>query len=455
MNEIAISVEGISKIYKLYDNPVDRLKETFSPFKKKFHKDFFALRNVSFEVNKGETVGIIGKNGSGKSTLLKIITGVLSPSNGQILVNGRISALLELGAGFNPEYTGMENIFLNATLMGLSREECIEKIPSIIEFADIGEFVNQPVKTYSSGMFVRLAFAVAINVDPDILIIDEALAVGDSLFQRKCFNKIEEFKKSGKTILFVSHSGSSIIELCDKALFIDDGERMIYGQSSQTVNLYHKFLYAPHEKHKGLKDKIKQMDSGKPTMINSISDDQEKDGLLLMDQVFLEEEKDTDYFDASLVSNSLIEYETRGVCITHFEILNEYNRSVNVIGQGKTYKWRYCVEFFKDCYAVRFGMLIKTTTGYELGGSVSALPSNGIDIIKKGTKCIVEFEFSSNLAPGVYFLNCGVMGIENSAEVYLDRRIECSVFRVLEKKGNQMTGVVDFEVSSSVKFERN
>lgn len=195
MNNIAIKIENLSKIYKLYDKPIDRLKEALSISRKKRHKDYYALNDINLEIKKGEIVGIVGTNGSGKSTILKIITGVLTPTTGTINIDGKISALLELGAGFNPEYTGIENIYLNGTMLGYSKEEMETKIPKIIEFADIGDFIYQPVKTYSSGMFARLAFAVSINVDPDILIVDEALSVGDTRFQKKCYRKMEEFKK--------------------------------------------------------------------------------------------------------------------------------------------------------------------------------------------------------------------------------------------------------------------
>lgn len=202
MSEVAIRVDDVSKLYKLYDKPSDRLKESLGLTRKKLYKEHYALHNVSFDVKRGETVGIIGTNGSGKSTILKIITGVLNPSGGHVEIDGRISALLELGAGFNMEYTGIENIYLNGTMIGFSREEIDAKMQDILDFADIGDFVHQPVKTYSSGMFVRLAFAVAINIDPEILIVDEALSVGDVFFQAKCYKKFEDFKKMGKTILF-------------------------------------------------------------------------------------------------------------------------------------------------------------------------------------------------------------------------------------------------------------
>ena len=215
MSEVAIKVENLSKMYKLYDRPMDRLKESLGLTKKKKYKEYYALNNINMEIKRGETVGIIGTNGAGKSTILKIITGVLNQTNGEVTINGRISALLELGAGFNPEYTGIENVYLNGTMIGFTREEIDEKLQDIIDFADIGDFINQPVKTYSSGMFVRLAFAVAINIDPEILIVDEALSVGDVFFQSKCYRKFEEFKELGKTILFVSHDLGSIIKYCD------------------------------------------------------------------------------------------------------------------------------------------------------------------------------------------------------------------------------------------------
>ena len=233
MSEMAIQVKDLSKVYKLYNKPSDRLKETLG-----FHVDareHYALKHVNFEIRKGETVGIIGTNGSGKSTILKIITGVLNPTGGEVNVDGRISALLELGAGFNMEYTGIENVYLNGTMLGFTKEEIDERLDNILEFADIGDFVNQPVKSYSSGMFVRLAFAVAINIDPEILIVDEALSVGDVFFQAKCYRKFEDFKKEGKTILFVSHDLGSITKYCDRAILLNQGEKIFEGTPKEAA----------------------------------------------------------------------------------------------------------------------------------------------------------------------------------------------------------------------------
>lgn len=244
-----IEIKNVVKTYKLYNKPTDRLKEALSLSKKKHHQEFNALKGISFTVNKGDALGILGKNGSGKSTLLKMITGVLTPSAGQIEVRGKIAAILELGAGFNPEYTGRENVYLNGLMMGYTREEMEPRMESIINFADIGEFIDQPVKVYSSGMFARLAFAVSINVDPDILIVDEALAVGDIRFQTKCIDKMKELKAKGTTILFVSHAVEQVKRFCNKAVWIKDGTVQVLGEASEVVDEYEDFMKNYTEEH--------------------------------------------------------------------------------------------------------------------------------------------------------------------------------------------------------------
>ena len=237
-NKKVIQVKDLTKMYKLYDKPSDRLKEALGLTRKKLYKEHYALHDVNFDIYEGECVGIIGTNGSGKSTILKIITGVLTPTSGEVKVDGRISALLELGAGFNMEYSGLENVYLNGTMIGFSKEEIDARLDDILEFADIGDFIHQPVKTYSSGMFVRLAFAVAINIDPEILVVDEALSVGDVFFQAKCYHKFEEFKKQGKTILFVSHDLSSVSKYCDRVVLLNKGVKLDEGSPKQMVDLY-------------------------------------------------------------------------------------------------------------------------------------------------------------------------------------------------------------------------
>ncbi len=246
--EVAIEVKDVKKVYKLYDRLRDRMYDALG-FRKNKYKLHYALNGVNLNIYKGETVGIIGTNGSGKSTILKIITGVLSPSEGEVKVNGRISALLELGAGFNQEYNGIENIYLNGTMMGFSEKEIDAKLPAILEFADIGEYVYQPVKTYSSGMFVRLAFAVAINIEPEILIVDEALSVGDVFFQAKCYHKFEEFKEMGKTIVFVSHDLNSISKYCDRVFLLNKGNLLGEGSPKEMIDAYKRVLVGQYEEN--------------------------------------------------------------------------------------------------------------------------------------------------------------------------------------------------------------
>jgi lipopolysaccharide transport system ATP-binding protein len=454
-DDIAIKVDNVSKIYKLYDKPIDRVNESLNIFKKKYHREFFAVNDVSFEIKKGETVGIVGKNGSGKSTLLKMITGVLTPSSGSVQTNGKISALLELGAGFNPEYTGMQNIYLNASMMGLTKEEIEKKIPEIIEFADIGQHLDQPIKTYSSGMFVRLAFAVAINIDPEILIVDEALAVGDDLFQKKCFSKIESFKKSGKTVLFVSHSGSLVVELCDKAILMDAGEKLLIGPSNTVVNLYQKLLFTQKDKINIVKEQIEKIGMFGLNKYSTIdkegNNDSVKDSVkhseTLQNTMDANQEE---YFDESLIPTDPILYENKGANIFDYKILNYRGENVNVLRFGKKYVLSYKVQFYENCQNVRFGMIIKTKTGIEISGAATARPGEGIAAIAADNVLTVEFEFTPKLAAGVYFLRCGVVGIDKESEIFLDRQVDAVAFRMLEQHKSLMNSLVDFDITSNI-----
>lgn len=242
MSDVAIKIENLDKVYRLYEDPVDRLKESLHPFRKKYHQDFYALNNINFEIAKGETVGIIGRNGAGKSTLLKILTGVLTPTVGQVMTNGKVLALLELGAGFNPELTGIENVYFNGTVLGASRKEMDEKLGDILAFADIGEFVHQPVKTYSSGMYVRLAFAVIAHMEADIIIVDEALSVGDAFFVQKCMRFLRKFIERG-TLVFVSHDTGAVLNLCDRAIWLRDGGTYLDGHPKDVTEAYLADLY--------------------------------------------------------------------------------------------------------------------------------------------------------------------------------------------------------------------
>ncbi len=449
-NEIAIKVDNLSKIYKLYDKPIDRLKESLNPFWKKYSKNFYALNNISFEIKKGEIIGIIGKNGAGKSTLLKILTNVLTPTSGIVETSGKISALLELGAGFNPEMTGMENIYLNGTIMGYTHEEMKNKVDAIVKFADIGDFIYQPVRMYSSGMFVRLAFSVAINVDPEILIIDEALSVGDDLFQNKCFGKINKFRNEGKTILFVSHSGSSIIELCDRAIWIDQGEKLLEGKSEKVVNLYQKMLFAPEEKVKEIRQQLKE----KKDIV--FENPKEKQSNVIQTNEFnLETQEevvfDQEYFDDSLlIKNEVVSYENQKAKIYDYKMVGVKGVPINILNFGRRYTFSYKVKFLENCTNVRFGMLIKTKTGIEVTGCGTAKAGNGIPFVKAGTIIKVQFSFVCKFIQDVYFLKCGVVGIEDYQEVFYARELNGFAFRVLERKdGVELNALVDMDISAN------
>lgn len=449
-SEAAIQVMGISKHYEIYSRPHDRLKQFVLPklrriahvIPRNYFHEFWALRNVSFDVRKGETIGIVGRNGSGKSTLLQIICGILEPSAGRIQANGRIAALLELGSGFNPDFTGRENVYLNAALLGLTRDEVDSRFDEIAAFASIGDFIEQPVKIYSSGMMVRLAFAVAINVDPQILIVDEALSVGDERFQRKCFSRIEAIKNSGATILFVSHSSTAVIELCDRALLLDNGEFLAMGRPKSIVGKYQKLLYAPEEKRVAIRNDIKS--SCHETLTNSSVDQPEARSV---DNLFVANHEETEeYFDPHLKPQSTVEYESNGAVIRDLQILNSMGKSVNGLKNGRMYRYTYTVTFTKNASNVRFGMLIKTISGVELEGCVSA-PNvhEGIANLHQGTEIQVEFRFQCNLNAGTYFLNAGVVGLLNTEEVFLHRILDGCMFRVQPDPDSCATGHVDLK----------
>jgi lipopolysaccharide transport system ATP-binding protein len=450
-SEIAIKVENLSKCYQIYDQPHDRLKQFILPRlqgmvsqpSKQYFQEFWALKDISFDIKKGETVGIIGRNGSGKSTLLQMICGTLNPTGGSIQTQGRIAALLELGSSFNPEFTGRENIYLYASILGLNPEEIKSRFEEIIIFADIGEFIEQPIKTYSSGMTVRLAFAVAINVDPQILIVDEALSVGDERFQRKCFSKIESMQKSGITILFVSHSASVIVELCDRAILLDHGELLVSGVPKNVVASYHKLLYSSAQQRIGYRNAIKcEIDH-----LHSVTDITK-----VHKSIELDEQPIENYID-DLISQSIIEYESHGATISSTAIQTIDGRRVNSLVRGRRYKYTYEVFFAEKCRGVRFGMLIKTVTGYEFGGAATH-PAGSIEgeVVEQDSCWKVTFEFACNLAPGTYFLNAGVVGFIGEEERYLHRIIDAEVFKVQPENGLKMTGIIDFQVSPE--FER-
>lgn len=444
-----IEVCDICKRFEIYQNPIDRLKQffyswifTFSKNRapKKYYSEFTALENVSFNIRRGETVGVIGCNGSGKSTLLQVICGILKPNSGSLRVDGKIAALLELGSGFNLDFTGKENIYINGALLGLSRPDIDKKYQEIILFADIGSHIDAPVKTYSSGMIMRLAFSVAIHVDPEILIIDEALTVGDELFQRKCFSRIEEIKSRGATIFFVSHSGAQIVELCDRAILLDGGKLLSMGEPKKILSLYQKLLYAPNDQKSRIRDEI-YFERDK-----NISLSEPNESLELNNSMHSEVGEG---YDPHLISSSLLTYESHGAEIIGPEILNDAGVRVNTLIRGRTYTYKYEVLFNRDIEFVSFGMMIKNKMGFELGGATTAnLRPDRIPVVKTSTLYAVEFQFTCLLNTGTYFLNAGVLGDINGVDTFIHRLVDVVVFNVLPFRGSNLTGAVDLRFKS-------
>ena len=387
MSETAIRVADVTKIYKLYDNPKDRLKESLGLTRKKCYQEHYALNHINFEVKKGETVGIIGTNGSGKSTMLKLITGVLTPSSGEIQVDGRISALLELGAGFNMEYTGIDNIYLNGTMIGFSRNEIDEKMQEILDFADIGEFVHQPVKSYSSGMFVRLAFAVAININPEILIVDEALSVGDVFFQAKCYRKFEEFKQQGKTILFVSHDLGSITKYCDRAILLNKGEKIFEGTPKETVDIYKKVLVNQFEP-------------------SELETDEDANDITKFS-------KDKDWKKSIQVNPELIEYGEKSAEIIDYALLDENGLITNTFMKGTVFSVRMKIQAHKEVKEPIFAFTIKNLQGIELTGTNTTYEKAEVPPMEPGDIREVTFTQRLDLQGGEYLVSLGCTGYQD------------------------------------------
>ena len=398
MSEIAIQVKHLDKMYKLYNKPSDRLRETLGL--KVPVREHYALRDVNFQVERGETVGIIGTNGSGKSTILKIITGVLNPTAGEVTVNGRISALLELGAGFNMEYTGIENIYLNGTMMGFSREEVDARLQDILDFADIGDFVYQPVKAYSSGMFVRLAFAVAINIDPEILIVDEALSVGDVFFQAKCYRKFEEFKKMGRTILFVSHDLSSISRYCDRVILLNKGVKMEEGSPKQMVDMYKQLLVG-------------------------------------QDPAKAEENKETqkeNWSEQFQVNPNMLEYGSKLAEIVDFAVLDENGLCTNTIEKGSSFQIKMKVVFHENIQEPIMAYTFKDIKGTEITGTNTLFEKMAVEHSEAGDTCTVTFRQDMFLQGGEYLLSFGCTGYKDGEFTVFHRLYDACNITVVSNK---------------------
>lgn len=423
MSEYAISVEHISKVYKLYRGKADRLKDALHLTRQKNYDEFYALSDVNFTVKKGETVGLIGTNGAGKSTLLKLLTGVLTPSEGQIEVNGKVSALLELGAGFNGEYTGLENIYFNGTLMGYTKEQMEKKVPEILEFAGIGDYVYQPVKTYSSGMFARLAFALAINVEPDILVVDEALSVGDIYFQSRCFKKMDDIKKNGTTILLVTHDMSSVIKYCDKVVLLNHGKVVKEGNPKQMVDIYKKIL-------------VNQYDE------NEDADRAEKKDALTVN-------KGSWMSQLSLNDKNTI-YGNGKAKIIDFGFFDENGRITGMVLKKSIFSFKVKVEFYEDIEYPILTYTVKNARGAEITGTNTMFEKVDFPLAKKGEQYVVTFTQKALLQGGDYLVSFGCTGYENGQFTVYDRHYDVVNLTIVSEQNTVGT----FDMDSKVTVER-
>ncbi|MCR4923233.1 MAG: ABC transporter ATP-binding protein [Lachnospiraceae bacterium] len=411
-SSVAIEINNLTKIYKLYDRNRDRIKEALHLSKNINFREHYALNDVSMTVKNGETVGIIGTNGSGKSTILKIITGVLNPTYGEVKINGRISALLELGAGFNMEYTGLENIYLNGTMIGFSKAEIDSKLQDILDFADIGEFIDQKVKTYSSGMFVRLAFAVAINIDPEILIVDEALSVGDVFFQNKCYRKFEEFKKQGKTILFVSHDLSSISKYCDRVVLLEKGKKIGEGNPKEIIDMYKKVLVGQLDK---------QVDTRKSQNLS--------EGKKWKDRMEL--------------NPSFDEY---GSGLAEFEDFCAYDKSgeiTNTIIKGEEFTVKLKIRFFESIQEPIFAVSFKNMQGTEITGTNTMFEKLSTGTPEKGDVMVATFTQKMSLQGGEYLVSLGCVGYRKGEFTVYHRLYDVFNLTVISDKNT--TGFYDMD----------
>ncbi len=445
MNDIVISVDNISKMYPLYAKPSDRLKQSLwyglpwflRGVPRQFYREFWALRDISFTVNKGETVGIIGRNGCGKSTLLQIIAGTLTPSHGEVMVNGRVAALLELGSGFNPEFSGRENVFMNGSILGLSNAEIETIYDKIVAFADIGQFIDQPVKFYSSGMFVRLAFAVQAFVPKEVLVVDEALSVGDEAFQRKCMVLLEKFRQDGGTVLLVSHDSQTIIRQCKRAILLFQGELLLDGPSKFVTDSYQKIMNQPTDFGLGILDfgleenaqsKIQNLKSKIEIIQNPI-----------------------DWFDPNMPHPNETSYSNGIAEITDCGMINLQGERVNVLVTGQRYEWVYRVRFDEAAHDVTFGMMLKTIDGLDVAGVVTRRENMSFDHIAAKVVMEVRFSIKLNVVPGTYFLNSGVTAVCNNQHIYLHRRVDIEMIRVQPCDSRHPYGLAYLEPQITVK----
>lgn len=448
MNEIAISVKNVSKCFKKYPHPVARLQEILLPGKSRA-QEFWALQDISFEIPKGETLGVIGRNGSGKSTLLQIIAGTLAPTTGSVQVNGRISALLELGSGFNPEFTGRQNVFFNGRLLGLSQQEIEDRFDEIAGFADIGEFIDQPVKTYSSGMFVRLAFAVAVNVDPDVLIVDEALAVGDVVFQHRCIRRMRALMDSGITTLFVSHDSSAIKTLCSSAIMIHDGKMHTSGSPNQVIIDYMK-LVTELELNSCQDKSGLELETPAPEPTEAVNPETLSSQVESVTESTASLETAIELVDATRKKSA--RRGNRKALIEEVKLLDqfeEYIGEVPIFGFNEEVTLVVNLKVYEPLQGCIVGFFVCDKNGNEIIGSNTFEEDLPIGRLEPGEELQIKFRFKLPLRTGSYSLT--VAGSENYSSITFDWIDNAMVFQVLPPNtGKQIYALVDQPMSVSV-----
>lgn len=449
-SDTAILVDRVSKAYRIWESPAARITAPLFQGMSRFmpgassgwlqaraqscFRDFWALRDVSFAVRKGEAIGIIGRNGSGKSTLLQIIAGTMRPTEGSVEVKGRVAALLELGSGFNPEFTGRENVYLNAAVLGLSREQVEAKFAEIERFADIGDFIDQPVKTYSSGMQLRLAFAVQTAVEPEVLIIDEALSVGDEAFSRKCIARVNHLREKGTSLLLVSHSSNLVTTLCDRALLIDRGCLKLVDSPKQVIVRYHRMIFT------GQDDSCTNPDAPVQCEPQAVEPDTHS------------KLADESVFDPGLLHDAVVAYEPKGLRISSPRIINGHGVRVNCLSHGLHYTYTYDVDVLTDCYNVVCMCGFRSKEGFELGGLRSHPLGASFEHLAGGTRMRVRFPFICTFLPETFFLNAGVMGIVDGESTYLHRLVDVVQFKVLPTPRIHAAGLIAFGDQNSVEI---
>ncbi len=447
--KIAVKLENVSVAYKLYNHPKDRLREALHPFRKKYHRDFYALKDINLVVKKGEILGIVGKNGSGKSTLLKIVSNIMQPTSGIVQVNGALSAILELGGGFNPDFTGIENVYFYGSILGYTRKDMNEKIGEIIEFADIGDFIYQPIKTYSTGMIARLAFAVATAIEPEIIVLDEVLAVGDELFRRKCFARMEKFMQGEKTVFFVSHALDSVNQVCTRAILLDRGKLILEGPPKMVTSYYQKLIFSKKEDEDNIRLEIMQLNKDEEFK-KRIKKEIEENKTKSMKQKQLERkdenQKDSEktksiieqkpFYLPGLKPKSTIRYKNYDVDIYDVKIIDNEGKQVNHLVINDVYEYCLRIKSNIDVEDVAVGLDIKDVTGYKIS-SVESLfiykSGNYIRRLNRGDELVVKFIFKCILRPGIYFTNNGISSFKNGQQVILDRSEDIYAFKVLDK----------------------